>query len=1191
MQLQDKNKLYFFGSVFLIALAALSFAYVMGLARGRRVAATAYLTAEAKNMLGAVATFTATPTASATATATPTNTPAPTSTPTPTATPTPLPASPEEWGQRFQTMATDGLNALAESDFNPDRALAVIQRMAQEQRLLFVPVSYFELAQTPWAALATPRTPDGKGLPVLFWREANDGNRIHSQLLLPELDGDYTAFAHGIDRGLLRFDEQGRGHILLIEQVGAKPLLPLYVWRQPQAAADFQLVWRSDQEPLWSVEAAGSEVSLVAVEGAPLPDLDISAPLPQNGALRREVGAATLFVEQAPFARQWALSRWTPLYGQEGNDAHAAPFSGYRLVNAALRSTPLTALDQLLAMVQSGNVNDVTRYASRFDLFNQAVQLGLNAPARWMAVYLDEAGQPLFGNEITSRLRFFDNSNRNRTYDALFEQDETGFYRLAALSAVEAFASDRVTPAPTLPPFTATPSLPTPVANASDTVTDATTIDESALITDIMAAATSSANDIDAILVPTNTPTDTPTGTPTDTATPTITPTPTQTATPTITPTPTPTETGTPTNTPTPTETPLPIPPIPPEALAPMGGTMFLVEPARLRGGPSTEAIVLASVDNAVRVDIFGITQSGQWLLVRPAQTLEGATGLLGWMFRDLVILDGDPTFLPIYLDDGAAVTPFPPTPTYTPGIPTPTETPTPLSTPVISQPATALAAANAPPPENGEMMVTIQGDQIPPAPRASLPVTSADGRALSLQVENATVQAWGALFGAPEAGWVTAPPGLLWPGAQVYGRASTAPDEPDTLVATSLRIVAAPALERAVVQNYSPLAAAIVQDAAMALLGSQEEPGVYLLDNSGTVQQLWGLENTAAWLNSDENAGMVIRAPDSLVGVNSFTWVRNDGTGLQIFAQPFHNISGVAGDGYSGLWWIETPQATLDQWQLWHYDAIGGRIGLRLQRSSTLFGESNRLVNALLTPVLLAARPDKPVGAGAVTLLLDTTDSVTGALYRGAFRLTVNLNGDGLGEIDGEPQLLLPPDTYRGPLQISPDGTRLAFFYYDPEHPSLTAGSLQPVNSARLLVLEGRGANTIRTLYAAETRFEFLAPTLAWQSSDRLLLARSRFAAGATTTLDRFGLVVLQAPIPGAQNPEAAIISNHLLTDQKNLQDFSTCRRGSYALLLVRDASGNLELHRWDGSTAPEPLYSLPANLTRVFLCWRAGA
>lgn len=1189
---RQRQQLLFFGGVAVIALAVVSVAYVMGMASGRRIAANAFLTAEAKNLINMVATFTQTPTASPTATNTPTFTATPTFTPTPTPTPTALPASPAEWGERFRQLATDALNAIPERDFAPDRARALTQRMAQEQLLYFVPVSYFEISATPWAAVVTPRTPAGEALPVLFWREGNDSNRIHSQSLFAALAGsaqraDFGTLYEGVDRGLLRYDEQGRGHLLLIQRAGSQTPLTIFLLRQEQPAGNYGLTWRSDQDPLWGLQAAGSVVSLAEQEGALLPDLDISAPMLTNSPLRREVGARSLFVEEPPFARQWALTRWTPIYAGEVAQTPGAPIVGYRLADAALRATPLTALEQLIAMVQSGNVNEVTVYASRFDLYDLAAQLGLDEPGRWLGLYLDEENHPLFGNVITDRLRFFDNSNRNRAFDARFEQDEAGFYRVASLAPVEPFHTDLVTPAPPLPTRT-----PTPVGaqdGAAGAPPAASTVDASALLTDILAAAPIEGDD-SAILLPTNTPTDTPTHTPTATDTPTVTATPTASDTPTETATPTPTETATPTDTPLPTNTPLPIPPIPPEALPPLTGATILSEPARLRGGPGTDAVVISSVDNGVRVEVFGVTSNGQWLLVRVSQTMDGGANVLGWIFRDLVFLDNDPSVAPVFFDDGLPVTPFPPTPTHTPGATAPEATPTPLTTPVLGQPVVepASAAAGIPPPEAGEQMVTVAGDQAPALPLRDIPATAADGRPIRLRVGGALVQAWGGLFAAPDAGWLLAPGELLWPGAQLYVRGEPAVGDSDLWVADSVRIVAAPPLARAALLTVAPLADAVNRGSALALLGSRDEPGVYLLDGSGAVQQLWGLEDRAMWLSGDPQAGLLLAEPDSASGLNSFSWVREDGTGIQIVAQPFYRASGVAADRFGGLWWIETPQIALDQWQLWHFDARAGRIVMRLQARGAPFVVGARQADRQLAPVLLLAQPDALAPMRTVNLLVDTHDRTSQAPHTGLFRIVVRLPDDGPGEWVDPPQPLLPADAYRGPLVISPDQTRLAYMLYDPEQPSLTAGAVRPPNSVRLLILEGRGANTSRTVYASETRFEFLAPALAWQGNDRLHVARSRFAVGDETALDPFGLVAVQLPPPESPGADAVVAARYDLSEQRSLRSMNTCRDGRTALAIVADGNGNLEIDRWDAGESLQPLFGLPSLLNRVLLCWR---
>ena len=144
----------------------------------------------------------------------------------------------------------------------------------------------------------------------------------------------------------------------------------------------------------------------------------------------------------------------------------------------------------------------------------------------------------------------------------------------------------------------------------------------------------------------TPTPTDTPTATPLPTDTPTVTATPTATATPTVTPTP------------TPTEKPLPIPVIPADALAPQTGYMLLTETGRMRGGPGVEYIVIAALQNSVGVEVFGITEAGDWLLVRAAQVEDGRTNVVGWVATQLVIPYGDYAFVPRFNAEGISVTP-----------------------------------------------------------------------------------------------------------------------------------------------------------------------------------------------------------------------------------------------------------------------------------------------------------------------------------------------------------------------------------------------------------------------------------------------------------------------------------------------------------------------------------------------------
>ena len=195
------------------------------------------------------------------------------------------------------------------------------------------------------------------------------------------------------------------------------------------------------------------------------------------------------------------------------------------------------------------------------------------------------------------------------------------------------------------------------------------------------------------------TPTATPTFTPTPTDTPTLTATPTDTPLPTDTPTPTPPPTETPT--PTPTEKPLPIPQIPADAPVPANGYMLLTETGRLRGGPGTDYIVVAALQNGTLVDIFGITEAGDWLLVRAATVDDGRSNVLGWVSSQLVVPYADLAVVPRYRADGTSVD-APPAESGEQGaslgqllsnLPSPTPTATALVTPVL-QAARGAAAA-----------------------------------------------------------------------------------------------------------------------------------------------------------------------------------------------------------------------------------------------------------------------------------------------------------------------------------------------------------------------------------------------------------------------------------------------------------------------------------------------------------------
>jgi hypothetical protein len=466
------------------------------------------------------------------------------------------------------------------------------------------------------------------------------------------------------------------------------------------------------------------------------------------------------------------------------------------------------------------------------------------------------------------------------------------------------------------------------------------------------------------------------------------------------------------------------------------------------------------------------------------------------------------------------------------------------------------------------------------------------DGSSAQVDVRSAVVEVWGGVFNDPEAGWIPAPATLLWPGTRVYLQAGPGSD-PGALAATRVRIMGEPSAERVKPFEAPEIAGAVAEGQALALLGGRTTPGLFLLSKDGRAQQLWQYEDRATWVSGDPNAGFLLREPPAPGGLSTFTWVRNDGSGLQFFAQPYHAVQGVAGDAYGGLWWIETPEATVDQWQLWHYDPALALVTLRLQATGGLFtadGESTRR-----TPALLAVQPVVAGDPSNVILFVDTIDEERQTPYAGLYRLAVQSTGEGAAQVSEGPQGLLAAGQYSGPLAVSPDLGRLAYFAYDAAVPSLTSGAVKPPNTLNVLTLPPRGESSTLPAYRSETRFEFLAPAVAWLGGDRLLAARSRFAAGGSG-FDQFGIVQVQLPAAGdamlggeGAGAEAAA-STYLLPRRQSLVDFAACLDGA-ALLLTRDPDGAQALARWQGQGQSFPLFGLPAALDRTQLCWHAGA
>ncbi|MEZ4657235.1 MAG: hypothetical protein R2911_06665 [Caldilineaceae bacterium] len=1008
---------------------------------------------------------------------------------------------------------------------------------------------------------------------------------------------------------VLRTDEQGRAYLLLVEnspevKTSRQPerTLSILTLAQPQAGADFELAWWSAADPLWSVAERGAEYELVENEGQLLPAIQVTAPLLLRGNLRQELGAPVFFIEEAPFARQRARTLWKPFF-----NALTGRLTDYRLESGELFPSPLATLQRLLTLLQASDVSSAGSLVTRLDLLQEAVDLKLTEPATWLAFYVDGDGRPLMddparADEITNQLRFFDNANRNRTFDALFEQDDSG-YKVAAFQPVLDIYSDTrlVTPAPATPtpilptptyaPPTATPT-PSPTFDLALTIdlTNTLSLTETTAFTGFQTITEAVAAEIQSISwtatalsqAAQNTPTSGPTPTPTATASSTPTATPTETATATATATPTATETATPlpTDTPTPPGLRAVTPDIPPDQPGFMTGSVAASN-TNLRGGPGIDYVIVGQPALDDPVAYFGITEAGDWLLLRINQPGSPNDGVIGWMAVTLLRWDTDLSALPRYRADGSPVTAFTPTPTLSPA-----QAAAQPTAELIAPALAPLPAASTPPaPDITEQLVTLGGDQIPANPLAPMDATASDGRALRLRLDTAVVEIWSGLFGMEPGAWQPAAGELLWPGTQAY--VAVAAGGADELLVNRIRIVKPPAQERSQIIALPILTEAVQRETIMALLGSREQQGVYVLESEGTLKQLLVAEQDAAWQGEGDGATLLLRTPERATGLNSFSWVRDDGAGLLIYARPFYNIQGAVGDAGGDLWWIETPQVDVDQWMLWHYDSQISRIELYMQADASLLAQDGG--QGAFTPVLLA------VGVGEeYTLLVDTIEPTSQKLYSGLYQLTLRRQTPGddksANALITAVTRRLPPDAYRGPLRVSPDQTMLAYFYYDAGHPSLTSGFIAPANQLKLLTLVGENAGVQQVVYETETRFEFLAPNLVWRGNRRLVLARSRFAADESFDLDRFGAVEVRLPgaVDGVDTLQA---SDYLLPNGEEIRDFAACRDGEYTLLITQEAEGLLKLARWRGEGQPRPLFGLPIELNRTFVCWRAPA
>ncbi|MGL4651839.1 MAG: hypothetical protein ACRC1H_20690, partial [Caldilineaceae bacterium] len=356
------------------------------------------------------------------------------------------------------------------------------------------------------------------------------------------------------------------------------------------------------------------------------------------------------------------------------------------------------------------------------------------------------------------------------------------------------------------------------------------------------------------------------------------------------------------------------LPPVPPDQQAQVTGTTNVVEPARLRAGPGQAFPVMLPLGNGVQVGLFGVTEVGDWYLIRVDQPGHPNVGQLGWIFRDLVSPQGDLALLPVYDAGGLPLTPIAATATATAAagaagaavgsevavlvatatpLPPPTPTPTPLQTPQVtlpSVPETTVAAA--PPAESDETLLTVAGGRLPARPLEPIQVLSADGRLFALRVEGATVEIWGGLVAQPAPAWLAAPAELLWPGSTLHVRLrEPLPDGPGgelpaeasdnpaeaaavgpTLIGDRVRIAAAPVLDRVALEDSSAWAESVAND-PVALVGGTEAAGVNLLPVDGDVTPLWSDAASATWLDGSDEAGLLVPLRTGRYGNDGFVW------------------------------------------------------------------------------------------------------------------------------------------------------------------------------------------------------------------------------------------------------------------------------------------------------------------------------
>ncbi len=221
-----------------------------------------------------------------------------------------------------------------------------------------------------------------------------------------------------------------------------------------------------------------------------------------------------------------------------------------------------------------------------------------------------------------------------------------------------------------------------------------------------------------------------------------------------------------------------------------------------------------------------------------------------------------------------------------------------------------------------------------------------------------------------------SAPVGIALAGRHAYLQAAIPADAPDTWTASRVRIIGEPQPSGSSCLEMPEIAEAVVANGAIAGAAGQPRAAGRLsaLQTMAAAQQLWQYENNAAWVSGDPNAGFVLREPPApRRPPGTFTWLRNDGTGLQIFAQPYHACRA----------WPATPMAASGGSKRRRRRLTSGSSGTTTRRHRAISCACRRQALSLAaasseepchrTPVLLAVQPVTARRSFAPSICLST--------------------------------------------------------------------------------------------------------------------------------------------------------------------------------------------------------------------------